>query len=49
MGPDPPYGAGPGKFPAKGFVTDHQEATEEVGGGCIGVSSNGGSYGGGGF
>ena len=44
MGPDPPYGAGPGRLPAQGRTTDHQEKFEEVGIEGVGVSSAGGSY-----
>ena len=33
MGPEPPYGAGPGQFPAQGRANDHWEESKEVGGG----------------
>ena len=32
VGPDPPYGAGPGKIPAQGCAADHQQASEASGG-----------------
>ena len=49
MGYEPPYGAGPGQFPAQGCAKDQRESAKEAEGGGIGISSAGGSDGGGGF
>ena len=49
MGPEPPYGAGPGKLPAQGRAMAHQGEAEAEGGGDMGISSAGGSDGGRGF
>ena len=46
VGPDPPYGAGPGKLPAQGRATAHREATKAEGGGDMVISSADGSDGG---
>ena len=32
MGPDPPYGAGPGQLPAQVRATDHRDAAKAEGG-----------------
>ena len=49
LGINPPYGAGPGEFPAQVRATDYREADEEAQGGDMGLSSPGGRYGGGRF
>ena len=49
MGPDPPYGAIPGQFPAQDCAMDQRDEDEEVGGWGVVVSSAGDIDGGGGF
>ena len=49
VGPDPPYGASPGQFPAQDRAMDHRDEDEEVGGWGVVVSSAGDIDGGGGF
>ena len=45
VGPEPPYGVGPGKLPKQGCATYHHDSAQEAGGGGMGVSSAGGSDG----
>ena len=49
MGPDPLDGAGPEHIPEQGRATSHQERAEAEGGRDMGISSAGGSNGGGGL
>ena len=49
MCPEPPDGTVPEHLPAQGCATDHWEASEAEGGGEMGISSDGGSNGGGGL
>ena len=49
MGAEPPHWTGPEEFSAQGYDTDHKETAKATRQGGIGISTAGGSNGGGGF
>ena len=49
VGPDPPHIMVPGKFSAQVRTADHRDIAQATGGGGVGLSTSGFSYGGGGI
>ena len=45
MGVDPPHGTGPGKFSSLGRTADKRGASDETGGGGVGIPTSDDSYG----